>query len=355
MLQKNDNMKENQRVKIMEMGEHITIDRRVEVIGLDVIGTIAFVGNTQFAAGQWLGLNLDIPRGNNDGSVKGISYFKCDEKHGMFVRTSQIKLLDEMIMDRDDEEKFVEDLIPNTNNSTWAEDFPIIPPPKEFADDPPESPVSPTFCFCCSIPNDSLEHTVLINNTPTPIQTSIDAASNIESNKISDNESNFNIVVKEDKVLDTQITSDEGIEIAENNEVGTTSGEDDDQRSLDIEDNDQKDSTDQNDDQSCTEENEESDNRYSEVWKEKGNIRDNKEEVNNSSLIRQRDKETKSRSPEPVQKADNNDKSCCSSTKNEDGIKPTSGKIFDRGRIVYAKPYDNEQTEEIMITKEKLV
>ena len=206
MLQKNDNMKENQRVKIIEMGEHITIDRRVEVIGLDVIGTIAFVGNTQFAAGQWLGLNLDIPRGNNDGSVKGISYFKCNEKHGMFVRTSQIKLLDEMIMDRDDEKKFVEDLILNTNNSTWAEDFPIIPPPKEFADDPPESPVSPTFCFCCSIPNDSLEHTVLIDNTSTPIQTSIDAASNIESNKISDNESNFNIIVKEDKVLGTPDT-----------------------------------------------------------------------------------------------------------------------------------------------------
>ena len=317
MLQKNDNMKENQRVKIIEMGEHITIDRRVEVIGLDVIGTIAFVGNTQFAAGQWLGLNLDIPRGNNDGSVKGISYFKCDEKHGMFVRTSQIKLLDEMIMDRDDEEKFVEDLILNTNNSTWAEDFPIIPPPKEFADDPPESPVSPTFCFCCSIPNDNLEHTVLINRVP--IKTKNDAVDQLtekddknanryfeignkkESSKFVESLSsidpdpavkywlaNHHIEGqdKRNEQFDAPVRTKENYDEDED-EARTTSGED----------NDQKDSTDQNDDQSCKEENEES---------------------------------------------DNNDKSCCSSTRNEDGVKPTTWKIFDRGRIVYAKAYDDE-------------
>ena len=110
------------KTNMWKMGEHIALDRRVEVIGLDVVGTIAFIGPTQFGdcGDPWLGLTLDIPRGNNDGSVKGISYFKCKEKHGMFVKISQIKLLDETSIDRMNREEFVEDLISNETNSTWA-------------------------------------------------------------------------------------------------------------------------------------------------------------------------------------------------------------------------------------------
>ena len=39
-------------------------------------GKIAFIGDTKFAPGEWVGVVLDDPAGKNDGSVGGISYFK---------------------------------------------------------------------------------------------------------------------------------------------------------------------------------------------------------------------------------------------------------------------------------------
>ena len=45
-------------------------------------GTLRFVGPTEFAPGMWAGIELDDPEGKNDGSVGGISYFKCSSKHG---------------------------------------------------------------------------------------------------------------------------------------------------------------------------------------------------------------------------------------------------------------------------------
>ncbi|XP_074029594.1 dynactin subunit 1 isoform X2 [Leptinotarsa decemlineata] len=77
------------------MSEYMKIGRRVEVTGKGVQGIVAFVGKTNFAAGNWIGLVLDEPKGKNNGSVKGHEYFKCEENHGMFVRDSQVVPLDE--------------------------------------------------------------------------------------------------------------------------------------------------------------------------------------------------------------------------------------------------------------------
>ena len=55
-------------------------------------GVISFIGNTEFAPGLWVGVELDTSQGKNDGSVKGIRYFQCPPKKGVFVRAKNIKL-----------------------------------------------------------------------------------------------------------------------------------------------------------------------------------------------------------------------------------------------------------------------
>ncbi|KAL8736484.1 MAG: hypothetical protein Q9166_000276 [cf. Caloplaca sp. 2 TL-2023] len=57
--------------------------------------TVQFVGQTQFAAGGWIGVVLDDATGKNDGSVQGRRYFDCLPGHGMFVRPTVTKILDQ--------------------------------------------------------------------------------------------------------------------------------------------------------------------------------------------------------------------------------------------------------------------
>nr|CAD7568248.1 unnamed protein product [Timema californicum] len=74
---------------------NVKVNQPVEVTGKDVRGVVAYVGSTMFASGKWIGVVLDEPRGKNNGSVQGKTYFQCKENHGMFVRQSQLTLLDE--------------------------------------------------------------------------------------------------------------------------------------------------------------------------------------------------------------------------------------------------------------------
>uniref|UniRef100_A0A8C5MVT3 CAP-Gly domain containing linker protein family member 4 n=1 Tax=Leptobrachium leishanense TaxID=445787 RepID=A0A8C5MVT3_9ANUR len=69
---------------------------RVLIAGQKV-GTLRFCGPTQFASGQWAGIEMDEAEGKNDGSVGGIQYFKCPSKHGIFAPVSKIsKALESM-------------------------------------------------------------------------------------------------------------------------------------------------------------------------------------------------------------------------------------------------------------------
>uniref|UniRef100_A0A671SAH3 Dynactin subunit 1 n=1 Tax=Sinocyclocheilus anshuiensis TaxID=1608454 RepID=A0A671SAH3_9TELE len=67
----------------------------VEVIGKGHRGTVAYIGNTLFASGKWVGVILEEPKGKNDGTVQGKRYFTCQENHGIFVRQSQIQLVED--------------------------------------------------------------------------------------------------------------------------------------------------------------------------------------------------------------------------------------------------------------------
>ncbi|CAJ1074605.1 dynactin subunit 1 isoform X6 [Xyrichtys novacula] len=76
-------------------GRPVKVGSLVEVIGKGQKGTVAYIGNTLFASGKWVGVILDEAKGKNDGTVQGKRYFTCEENHGIFVRQSQIQLVDD--------------------------------------------------------------------------------------------------------------------------------------------------------------------------------------------------------------------------------------------------------------------
>ncbi|XP_054711865.1 restin homolog isoform X2 [Uloborus diversus] len=47
-------------------------------------GVLRYIGQTEFAAGEWAGIELDDPLGKNDGTVAGRRYFRCPANYGLF-------------------------------------------------------------------------------------------------------------------------------------------------------------------------------------------------------------------------------------------------------------------------------
>ncbi|XP_021109333.1 CAP-Gly domain-containing linker protein 4 isoform X3 [Heterocephalus glaber] len=80
--------------------DHVTSKTALSSLGLKLgdrvviagqkIGTLRFCGTTEFASGQWAGIELDEPEGKNNGSVGKVQYFKCAPKYGIFAPLSKI-------------------------------------------------------------------------------------------------------------------------------------------------------------------------------------------------------------------------------------------------------------------------
>jgi dynactin 1 len=56
-------------------------------------GTIKFAGETKFASGDWMGVELDVNEsGKNNGAVQGVQYFETSANRGLFVKPNQVQV-----------------------------------------------------------------------------------------------------------------------------------------------------------------------------------------------------------------------------------------------------------------------
>ncbi|KAI2652292.1 Kinesin-like protein KIF13B [Labeo rohita] len=67
----------------LKEGEYVSV-------GTNKTGTVRYVGPTEFAEGVWVGVELDVPAGKNDGSVAGRHYFHCNPGYGVLVRPNRV-------------------------------------------------------------------------------------------------------------------------------------------------------------------------------------------------------------------------------------------------------------------------
>uniref|UniRef100_UPI00398F2433 kinesin-like protein KIF13B isoform X2 n=1 Tax=Pristiophorus japonicus TaxID=55135 RepID=UPI00398F2433 len=67
----------------LKEGEYVSV-------GTNKTGTVRYIGPTGFADGIWIGIELEVPAGKNDGSVGGKQYFRCNPGYGVLVRPNRV-------------------------------------------------------------------------------------------------------------------------------------------------------------------------------------------------------------------------------------------------------------------------
>ncbi|XP_056342877.1 kinesin-like protein KIF13B isoform X3 [Oenanthe melanoleuca] len=68
----------------LKEGEYVTV-------GTNKTGIVRYIGPTDFQDGTWVGVELDLPSGKNDGSIGGRQYFSCRPGHGLLVKPGRVR------------------------------------------------------------------------------------------------------------------------------------------------------------------------------------------------------------------------------------------------------------------------
>uniref|UniRef100_A0A8C4TPW3 CAP-Gly domain containing linker protein 1 n=1 Tax=Erpetoichthys calabaricus TaxID=27687 RepID=A0A8C4TPW3_ERPCA len=108
-------------------------------------GFIQFLGETQFAPGQWAGIVLDEPIGKNDGSVAGVRYFQCETLRGIFTRPSKLsRNAAEGESNGTQAAPLSRATSPTTNSASLTSPPPTTPSPATAAHTTPPTPATPS-------------------------------------------------------------------------------------------------------------------------------------------------------------------------------------------------------------------
>mmetsp|Transcript_6150 Transcript_6150/g.11358 ORF Transcript_6150/g.11358 Transcript_6150/m.11358 type:complete len:598 (+) Transcript_6150:96-1889(+) len=74
--------------------KHFRIGDRVSLAKTGHQGKVAYEGKVKFRPGHWIGVVLDRAVGLNNGMVKGVRYFECKPRCGIFVPASALRILE---------------------------------------------------------------------------------------------------------------------------------------------------------------------------------------------------------------------------------------------------------------------
>lgn len=110
--------------------KRFALKSRVELVDKKLQGTIAYIGNVESHSGTFYGIILDEPKGKNNGSVKGKCYFTCPENHGIFVRQTQIQLIEDdnqkVILSSSDSSEHVESPKEPEKETHFTSSIPVL-------------------------------------------------------------------------------------------------------------------------------------------------------------------------------------------------------------------------------------